>query len=354
MEPRFQIGVKSARQVKKQTKKKVRPVQHYTSNDIKISFKPYSGYRWKIPDGVKVSESIRMKFSSLEILGHVEVIRTINRNIKFPVPTFFFNIHFDMVWKEPPYIVSMMQSFKDRQANEWKRVKWIYSKIFKLRNYLIKLAYAHRISRAIRNIRNTEDPVTLEVPKKSVLVIDIKNKCSYIYEASSLKRTFETKILCSDYMFPDPKMPINMLTNIPFTYGQLVSIYTQCVAHGEFSWILDRFKSCNFDLERFERRFRQQLKIEAIESFFKNQPYNAKTLVIDYFNAIAEQEDLPDEKIAAFSRHYTLHPDSKLIKNWINITKRYYISYELRDNVDILNIASDTSTLLQSSYYSLI
>ena len=76
---------------------------------------------------------------------------------------------------KPEFLISQMQSFRDKQSNEWKRVKWIYYKIFKLRNYVIKLAYAFRTRKAIRNIRNTEDPVTLEAPKKPVQVIDIAN-----------------------------------------------------------------------------------------------------------------------------------------------------------------------------------
>ena len=360
MEPMFHVGVAPPRsKVKRKDKKKAKKAANnmwnpWLSGRNKLAFKPYYGYRWKIPDGFKVSESVRTKFSSLEALNQVEVVRALNHNIKFPVPTFFFNVPFDKVWRAPSHITSQMQSFKDKQSNEWKRVKWIYYKLFKLRNYVIKLAYAFRTRKAIRNIRNTEDPVTLEPPKKPVRVIDIRNKCSYIFEASSLRKTFENKIMYSDYMFPDPKAPINMLTNIQFTYGQLVTIYKQCVAHGEFSWVLDRFKSCGFDLERFERRFRQQLKVEAIEYFFKNQPFAAKQVVLDYFNAIAEQEDLPDEKIRAFARQYILAPDSTLIKGWINMTKRYYISYELKDNIDILNIASETSELLEKSYFSLI
>lgn len=360
MEPMFHVGVASPRsQVKRKDKKKNKKLtkniwDSWSSGLTKVEFKPYYGYRWKIPDGFKVSESIRTKFSSLETLSQVEVVRALNHNIKFPMLTFFFNVRLETVWKAPQHIISQMQSFRDKQSNEWKRVKWIYYKIFKLRRYLIKLAYAFRTRKAIRNICNTEDPVTLEAPKKPVRVIDIANNCSYIYEASSLRKTFENKIMYSDYMFPEPKLPINMLTNIPFTYGQLVSIYKQCVAHGEYSWVLDRFKSCGFDLDRFERRFRQQLKIEAIEYFFKNQPLTARQVVVDYFNAIAEQEDLPDEKISAFARQYILKPESTLIKGWINITKRYYISYELKDNVDILNISVETSELLQKSYYSLI
>ena len=359
MEPVFHVGVASRSQVKRKDKKKNnKKVKNmwspWASGLTKLEFKPYYGYRWKIPDGFKVSESIRTKFSSLEALSQVEVVRVLNHKIKFPVPTFFFNVRVETIWKAPPHIISQMQSFRDKQSNEWKRVKWIYYKIFKLRNYVIKLAYAFRTRKAIRNIRNTEDPVTLEAPKKPVQVIDIANNCSYIYEASSLRKTFENKIMYSDYMFPEPKLPINMLTNIPFTYGQLVSIYKQCVAHGEYSWVLDRFKSCGFDLDKFERRFRQQLKIEAIEYFFKNQPIYAKQVVLDYFNAIADQEELPDEKIRAFARQYILKPESPLIKGWINITKRYYISYELKDNIDILNISAETSELLQKSYYSLI
>ena len=349
MEPRFHIGVARPK-VKKRIMKKRKSINEFCIPNC--NFNVYTGYRWKIPKYIKATASIQSKFGSIETLSKVEVIRFLNHKIKFPLPIFYFEADYNKIWMPSKYI-SHIQHFKDTQIIEWKKVKCIYFRIFKMRSSLFKLAYIYRINKTIRNIRNTEDPVTLEAPKKPVYVIDIKNKCSYKYEASTLRRTIENKILYSDYMFPEPKAPINMLTNVPFTYGQLVSIYNQCTAYGEFSWAFNRFKACDFDLIKFERRFRQQVKIEAIEYFFKNQYITAKETVIEYFNSIADREDLPYEKIAAFLRMYNINPTSPIIRNWINITKRYYISIELKDAIDILNISSETETLLRSTYYAL-
>jgi hypothetical protein len=216
-----------------------------------------------------------------------------------------------------------------------------------------KLIHNYRVNRALKNKRNTDDPVTLEIPKKPVYVVDLKNRCSHVYDASTLRKTIHNKILYSDYMFPYPSQPVNMLTNIPFTYGQLISIYKQCAAHGEFSWAFDRYRSCGYDLIKFEKRFRQQLKIEAVEYFFKNQRDLAKDVVIDYFLVHADNEEMPLAKIAAFKRRYNKRPDSIVILNWIHLARRYYINLELKNLEETIRLTKDTSDMLESTYHSL-
>jgi hypothetical protein len=253
-------------------------------------FVPYSGSRWQIPSGIKITDSVRFKFNRYDSFEKSEILRVINNCINVPSSTFIFYRNDFVPWKCPQFVASYLQRVRDLESNEWKKVKNIYLRLFKITRYLKKLVHNYRVNRALKNKRNTEDPVTLEIPKKPVYVVDLKNRCSHVYDASTLRKTIHNKILYSDYMFPYPSQPVNMLTNIPFTYGQLISIYKQCAAHGEFSWAFDRYRSCGYDLINFEKRFRQQLKIEAVEYFFKNQRDLAKDVVIDYFLVHADNE----------------------------------------------------------------
>jgi hypothetical protein len=151
-------------------------------------------------------------------------------------------------------------------------------------------------------------------------------------------------------MFPEPKKPVNTLTNCPFTYAQFVSIHNQLRGHAVFSWVIDRFKSCNYDLKVFESRFKQQLKIEAIESYFKNQPYLAKDSVIDYFIHLAEAEEMPYIKINRFAKIYDEPSRRSFIKSWISATKRHLILTELRDLEGLDKLEETTDYLLELSY----
>lgn len=316
-------------------------------------FVPYSGSRWQIPSGIKITDSVRFKFNRYDSFEKSEILRVINQCINVPSSTFIFYRNDFVPWKHPQFVASYLQRVRDLESNEWKKVKNIYLRIFKITRYLKKLVHNYRVNKALKNKRNTEDPVTLEIPKKPVYVVDLKNRCSHVYDASTLRKTIHNKILYSDYMFPYPSQPVNMLTNIPFTYGQLISIYKQCAAHGEFSWAFDRYRSCGYDLINFEKRFRQQLKIEAVEYFFKNQRDLAKDVVIDYFLVHADNEEMPLAKIAAFKRRYNKRPDSIVILNWIQLARRYYINLELRNLEETIRLTKDTSDMLESTYHSL-
>jgi len=340
----FHIGIRTCKKVKKH-----RRVINSIFVDPPVKFKMYKGYRWKMPSGLKVSEGVRMKFDQLSTLCKNKIHLELHTKLKFPIPINPF-VLLPNQWTPPVSVTKYITAHRERELREWKKVKAIYSKIFALRNIFKQFTYIHRFKSCIRNVRNTEDPISLDIPKKPIYVIDIKHRCSYVYEAASLKRAIQDKLLYSDYMFPKPNNPINILTNKAFTYSQLVSITNQLVAYGEFSWILDRLRSSDFNLDRFERRHRQQLKIEAIETFFKSQPDLSKETVVDYFNTYSYNEELPDEKHRAFLRTYLLNPTNSIVRKWVNITKRYYIACELKDVNDLLDIAAESSELLDLVY----
>jgi len=343
--PTFHIGIK----IQKKKVRKHRKVSRNIYMNPPVKFKIYRGYRWKMPSGLKVQEGVQMKFNQLSTLCKNKIYMELYTRVKFPVLSNSFALLSNQ-WVPPPSVTAYIAAHREKELREWKKVRTIYSKIFILRDLFKQFIYIRRYKACMRNVRNTEDPITLDTPKKPIYVIDIEHRCSYVYEASSMRRAIQDKILYSDYMFPKPNDPTNILTNKPFTYSQLVSITNQLYAYGEFSWILDRLRTCNFDLDRFERRHRQQLKVEAIETFFKSQPDLSKETVIDYFNVCSYNEELPDEKHRAFLRTYTLHPNNSIVRKWVTITKRYYIACELKDAGDLLDIAAESSELLDLVY----
>jgi hypothetical protein len=69
--PPFSIGTHFKKK-KKVTKKKgnstSRNLQYYYGRQPPCTFEPYSGRRWRIPECLKLSESVKYKFSLLETL----------------------------------------------------------------------------------------------------------------------------------------------------------------------------------------------------------------------------------------------------------------------------------------------
>jgi len=311
-----------------------------------IPFEPYTGPRWEIPYGIKSSQSVQFKFSMFETYTKNDVISYINTKIKKPNSFLSVNFVQNSTWKPPKQIVSAIQRNRDLQINEFKLVKSIYIKIFRFMYRFDNLVYSWHINKCMRNIKNTVDPVTLDIPKKPVYVIDFKQKSSYVYEASTLRRTIENKLLYSEYMFPLSSKPVNLLTNKPFTYGQLISIIGNCTRYGEFSWVLDRFKSCNCDIKVFEKKYKQMLKVHAIEAHFKSK--DARETVIDFFESQAELSNFPESKISKFSHLYIENTTRAhlYIQKWIILTKKYYIATELHDILELVKIGLEGDRLL--------
>ena len=98
-------------------------------------------------------------------------------------------------WKGSQFVNSLITSYYAKQENEWNKVKGIYFRLFNFRKMMKPLIYRYFISKSLKNIKNTEDPVTLEVPIKPVIIIDFKNRISFTYESNTLKRTIENRIL---------------------------------------------------------------------------------------------------------------------------------------------------------------
>ena len=312
-------------------------------------FRPYMGERWAIPAGMPVSDSVKYKFGQFETYPIHIALNAVTKKINsLKTPPSIVATKY--TWQPPQELLSSIQSYRDLQINEFKKVKTIYLKINTFLHFLKKIIHRWCIRKSIRNVKNTEDPVTLEIPKKPVYVIDIKQRLSYVYEASTLRKTIENRLLYSEYMFPEVKAPINLLSNKPFTYGQLISILNICKKQGEFSWVLDRFKSCHCNILLFQKNFKQMLKIEAIKSHFKNYKDGRET-VIDYFESFAQVNTvLSDTQIDNFSKLYSETPKNSIhpyILKWIALTRDYYIAAELHELVDLVKIGVDTDNLLE-------
>lgn len=369
----FQIGVatrlaKTKKQKEKEKRRNIKKKPH-KSSDKKQSFtkivfklkkesdtfliKPASS-KWILPSKLDISDSIRYKFNKIKqelntsnyyLYSLKQINEIILKNSRNTMNKCFSLLEY---WKPPQIVASHLQSINQLELNEWKKVKYIYIKLLKLYTLLKTLVYKYRLNKCLNNVKNTTDIVTMDPPKKPVYIIDFKQMCSYIYEASSMRKIIEQRIYVSDQMFPDPQIPVNPLSNQEFTVGQLISIISQCFAYGEYSWILDRLKTSGYQYSIFINRFQQQLKLEAIDTYFRCQPNYVKDTVIDFFDSEGFNV-LSGSDVNAFTELYNSRPNSQLIKDWVKLTKRYYISTELNDMPDLLRIKLESKILVQKA-----
>jgi hypothetical protein len=328
----FHIGIaskKSKRSKKVKANKKILYPTHpvYNTYTKPITFNFNNTFKWYIPSGFNVSKSVQLKFDRLSSCSIVSFTKELRQEIYNSSLQGFSTLD---TWKPPPQIKSYLQSIKDKEKNEWVKVKFIYIKIFKLVRSMKILIRNRKIYKTIHNVLNTNDPATLEKPVKPIYVYNFNKTCTYVYEASTLLKEINSRLLTSDYMFIDPQQPRNILSNQPFTMSQYISIIMQLKAYGIFSWILDRFKASGFNIDKFKIRYRQQLKLSAIDAFFNNHEFCRET-VEDYFIINANVCDVPDMYIIKFKNTLYYNHNLQYIKKWTSLTKRYYIAKELND-----------------------
>ena len=369
----FHIGVATPKKLYKRKKKPIRSTNKLSPLEKSrlTPFQPYTGPRWQIPLGLDVSDQIRNIFQLFETIAAPQVFTSIVMRLKQVSLSNCFlmkntkpvqdwdSLYSDTytnttTWKPPASVTSAIQRFHAKQENSIKRVKKIYIDLYRFTKQIKKLVHCHRIYKSLQNVKNTFDPVTLDVPLKPVYVLDYAKCLCYVYEASTLRKTIENRLLFSDYMFPEPKPPVNLLSNEPFTRGQLFSIIDACRAYGEFSWVLDRFKkACDCRLDLFQMRFKQDLKVEAIHFYFKNQKDYVKDTVLDYFESHINNLHVDDRVVDTFINAYDtsiqkkrLHP---YIQQWIHLTKQYYIAAELRDLIELSRIRVESTKLCRQA-----
>ena len=341
-------------------KKKAKPVIRKTATMItKCIIAPQvknlkwnMGPFWQLPRGLKVSDSVMHKFS---LVSHITSYDTLKKTI---TSIFTTNLRFKTKQTNIPHhtfepsdaMKAHIMAYYARQELEWNMVHGIYLGLFKTKKVLGPLIYKWRVAQCVKNSKNTEDPVTLEAPRKLVRIIDLKQKNSFVYEANTIKKAIEHKILFSDYMFSEPQQPLNLLTNSPLTYGQLMSVILQCKAHGEYSWILEELRARKGSLLDFKIYNKVRLNMEAIKTYFKKSNRIIRETVVDFLRAEADFVDLTTVKVFSFIRAYDTTPNNTMVRKWINHTRDYYIAKEL-NNADLMEkINVETEVLLNMIY----
>lgn len=107
------------------------------------------------------------------------------------------------------------------------------------------------------------DPVTLEPIQKPVYLFDHRAKRTFVFEATTLHRSIRSALTFQLYTVSDPKPPKNLFTNTPFSYGQLVALYSQLQAYGLLSLELLAWRKVAFCITRYRMYMESWLHMDA-------------------------------------------------------------------------------------------
>ncbi len=208
-----------------------------------------------------------------------------------------------------------------------------------LRYLLAKWLYAKYKTRML----NTEDPCTLEPCKNPVYIFDAARRGMYQLEASSLKRQVEFNLGFSDWLYPEPSIPKNPLTNLEFHPGQLLRVLQGIRRAGFGSWMLEGFTAKAFHLKRFTLDYGQPLRIHAVRELVK-QPKSEQLVEFlqEFIVDMYDENEIVKPSIKVILQWAVEHEmDDPYMQEWLTLWKDFSITkiqYNLRDNSnDVLN-----------------
>ncbi len=141
----------------------------------------------------------------------------------------------------------------------------------------------HRIHQKSPPLSSMVDPITLQPPVKPVILYHMAHRTRYVYDANTLSTWIESNLKHHQGGFASPQAPRNPLTNTPFTYPQLVSLYQQLRDHGELRWGFITLRHHDFDRARWHLFHSSALTLSAIrESITRLDSVHAQDMLADF------------------------------------------------------------------------
>jgi hypothetical protein len=196
-----------------------------------------------------------------------------------------------------------------------------------MKNQHIRFAFKRLLNRWVFRrilIVNTIDVVTQELIKQPVSVYDWAVRKCYLFEAHTILRDSTLRLLNHDCMMMESLPPRNILTNMKFTEGQCISVYTQMLKYGVTNTHWESFASSGFNIRKLLYTHEVPMRLECLKTFFKGYSYENADLVIDFIDLqyANYNELLPDEKLLyCLIRKHWNHP---YIKSWVHLCKQYW------------------------------
>jgi hypothetical protein len=344
---------KKSKKVKKvKTASIVKPKPQYKTKKSKVPFLIFTGCRYTLPPTYTTSKEVAYLFHRLSTLNLSKMYDTsihIENNHKFPS---FTGVFARIRWNPPECVKEAITTAHIKRSTEWNEVREIITKLQKIYGILNRFIHQWRSKRILKKVKNIEDVVTLEVPKYPVYILDYKRGCSFVYEALTLMKLIESRLLTSEYMFSNPLKSVNPLTNEPLSISQLYSVTHQLFSYGRYSWIIDRYRRFGFNLHLLEQEFSEALKLNAIRNYFTKEKDASWETVIEVFMLMADsyeymKNDYITKNYIKGMIQYS-RDDPHTVK-WYRYAMEYYIATETSNTAKLLLLTVYSHTLLEES-----
>jgi hypothetical protein len=194
-------------------------------------------------------------------------------------------------------------------------------KVRRARFILRQVIHHWRFKRLIPS--NTEDIVTLSIPKHPVWIVDWPLKKKYVFEGSTLMRDITARLLEYDGFFEDPQPPRNPLTNLPLTQAQTISIWNQ-LSTMRPSAAFTEFRRVRFSIDRYLLEYNIPLQLYAFKQTMKDPKHlDTQERLLDFIEYAYDQESI-DCFIQSYKYAMEHYSDHEILAAWTKACVEFY------------------------------
>lgn len=239
---------------------------------------------------------------------------------------------------------------------QWEEIRKLFRKEHLLRNTFRKFLYRWLDRRYKGRYLNKEDPSTLCEPEQKVIVHDRNNRGLYIFEAESLLRQSVCQLGNNRWLFAEPQMLRNPLTNVDFHLGQVISIVSQLRSFGKTNWFLEAFVQSKYSLSTFKSHYKIPLRLHALDDIIKHSEDSDLAELVEEFvqdeadyHGIQQQGRLLTIKWALSHRY-----SDPYVKKWHTLYKKYMYPTLLHGSDYYITSFDKLDTIRRQTYKLLI
>lgn len=190
-----------------------------------------------------------------------------------------------------------------------------------------RLLTRFRIRRMDRVAQDNIDPILFNPIVTPIVVYDMKYLRKYVFEAKSLVKAMNQCLFQQLYSIPCPKMPINIITNRPFTYGQLLSITRQLIDSKVDICHIGYFKDLGFSIDRWKTYMSRHLQLSAIrEELFNYESSDGESILENFILDQLADLNIPPSTLFEGVLHDSIvwFPDHPLLQSCRRLCMRHY------------------------------
>ena len=153
----------------------------------------------------------------------------------------------------------------------------------RLRFQFKRLLNAYRVYKINQRPLDNVDPITFSPIQECICVYSMKERRRYFFEADSLNKGIRKNLYYSQYTIPEPKEPINVITNRPFSRVQLISIFEQLRSTKQRIEDLSIYRTLQFQIQVWKRYMYRQLRMTAIREELQNpKSLDGQDMLLDF------------------------------------------------------------------------